>query len=41
MTDPSDIIFDDLGLRLLCYRIEFSCLYIPQLVYLLSTLWLW
>jgi len=30
MTDPLNIIFDDFGIRLLGYRIEFSGLYIPQ-----------
>ena len=30
MTDPLDIIFDDFGILLLGYMIEFNCLYIPQ-----------
>jgi len=30
MTDPLNIIFDDFGISLLGYRMEFSCLYIPQ-----------
>ena len=29
-TDPFNIIFDDFGIWLLGYRMEFSCLYIPQ-----------
>ena len=34
------IMFDDFGIRLLGYRIEFSCLYIPQGHYFMSTFWL-
>ena len=30
MTHPLNIIFDDFSTRLLGYRIEFSCLYLPQ-----------
>jgi len=30
MTALLNIIFDDLGIRLLVFRFEFSCLYIPQ-----------
>jgi len=30
-------IFDEFGICLLCYRIEFSCLYISQGYYLSST----
>jgi len=30
MTDTLTIIFDDFGICLLSFRIEFSCLYIPQ-----------
>ena len=40
MTDPINIILNDLGISLLGYRIEFSCLYIPQKHYFKSTLWL-
>jgi len=40
MTDPLNIIFDDLGIYLLGYRIEISCLYIPQGHYFMSTFWL-
>ena len=35
-----NIIFDDLGIWLLGYMVEFSCLYIPQRHYFISTLWL-
>jgi len=38
MTDML-IIFDDLGICLLGYRIEFSCLYNPQGHNFISTLW--
>jgi len=41
MTDPLNIILDDFGMWILGYRIEFSCLYVPQGHYLISTLWLW
>ena len=41
MTDPLNIIFDEFGIYLLGYRIEFSCLYIPQGLYSISNLWLW
>jgi len=41
MTDPLNIIFDDFGILLLGYRIEFRCLYIPQGHYFISTLGLW
>ena len=41
MTDLLNIIIDDFGIWLLGYRIKFSCLYIPQGHYLISTLWLW
>ena len=43
MTDPLNIIFDDLRIWLLGYRIEFSCLYtcIPKGLYFISTLWVW
>ena len=41
MTDTLNIIFDDFGICLLGYRIEFSCLYIPQGHYFMSTSWLW
>ena len=37
----STIIFDNFGTWLLGYRFEFSCLYIPQGHYFISTLWLW
>jgi len=40
MTNPLYIIFDDFGLRLIGYMIEFSCLYIPQGFYCMSTSWL-
>ena len=30
MTDSLILFVDDFGTSLLCYRIEFSCLYIPQ-----------
>jgi len=30
MTDPLNIIFDDFDKLLLGYRIDFSCLYVPQ-----------
>jgi len=40
MTDPLNIIFDHLGILLLGYRIKFSCLYVPQGHYYISTLWL-
>ena len=33
MTDTLNIIFDDLDICLLGFRIEFSCLHIPQLLY--------
>ena len=38
MTDPLNIIFDDFCKWLQGYRIEFSCLYIPQEHYFISTL---
>jgi len=41
MTDPLNIIFNKFGLWLQGYRIEFSCLYIPQGHHFISTLWLW
>jgi len=41
MTDPLNTIFAGFGIWLLGYRIEFSCLYIPQGHYFTSTLWLW
>ena len=41
MTNPFNIILDNFGTWLLGYRIEFSCLYIPQEHYFISTLWLW
>ena len=40
-TDPLNIIFDDFDIWLLGFRIKFSCLYIPQEYYFISTLWLW
>ena len=36
-----NIIFDNFGIWLLGYRIEFSCLYIPLGLHFISTLWLW
>jgi len=33
--------FDDFGIWLLKYRIELSCLYIPQRYPFISPLWLW
>ena len=36
---PLNIIFDDFVIWLLGYRIEFSCSYIPQEHYFISTLW--
>ena len=41
MTKPLNIVFGDVGIWLLGYGIEFSCLYIPQGHYFMSTLWLW
>ena len=42
MTDPLNIIFDDFGIRILGWRIKFSCLYNPQGHYLICTFfWLW
>jgi len=41
MTDPFKIIFEHFSIRLPSYRIEFSCLYIPQGHYFICTLWLW
>ena len=41
MTHPLNNIVDDFGEWLLGYRTEFSCLYIPQWHYFISTLWLW
>jgi len=38
MADQLNIIFDDFGIWLQGYRIEFSCLYIPLGHYILSTL---
>ena len=35
-----NISFDNFSIRLLGYRIEFSCLYIPQGHNFISTLWL-
>jgi len=40
MTHPLNIVFDDLGIWLLGCMIEFSCLYIPQRHYFISSLWL-
>ena len=40
MTDPLNIILDNFCTLLLGYRIEFSCLYIPQGHYFINTLWL-
>jgi len=40
MTDPLNIIFDSFGIWLLGYRIEFSCLNIPQAHYFIRSLWL-
>jgi len=40
MTDPLNIMFDDFGIYLLNYKIEFSCLYIPQGHAFISTMWL-
>ena len=37
MTDPLNIMFDDFGIWLLGYRIELSCLFIPQGHYFIST----
>jgi len=39
MTDPLNLIFDESSLRLLGYRIEFSCLYIAQRQYFM-VMWL-
>jgi len=41
MTNPLNIIFDDFSICLLGYRTEFSCLYIQQGHYFISTVWLW
>jgi len=41
MTHLLNIIFPYLGIRLLGYSIEFSCLYIPPGHYFTSTLLLW
>ena len=41
MAPPLYISFDKFGIWLLGYRIEFSCLYIPQWHSFISTLWLW
>ena len=40
MTDTLNIIFDDFGIWLPGYEIEFSCLYFTQGHYFLSTVWL-
>ena len=40
-THPLSIIFDGFGIWLLGYRIQLSCLYIPQWHNCISTLWLW
>ena len=39
-TNPLNIIFDDFNIRLLGYRTEFSCLYLPQGYTFISTVWL-
>jgi len=36
MTDPSNIMFDDFGIWLLGYMVEFSCLYITQCHYVFA-----
>ena len=41
MTNPLNIIFYNFGIWLLGYMIEFSCLYLPQVHYFISTLWVW
>ena len=41
MTDMFNIIFDTFCIWLQGYMIEFSCLYLPQGLYFISTLWLW
>ena len=38
---PLNIIFVDFGIWWLGCRIEYSCLYIPQGHFFISTLWLW
>ena len=37
MTDPLNSVVDGLGILLVGYRIEFSCLYIPQGHYVISS----
>mgnify|MGYP006890319217 CR=1 FL=1 len=39
-TDLLNIIFDDFSIWLLGYRIEFSCLYLPQGHTFISIVWL-
>ena len=39
-TNPLNIIFDDFGIWLLGYRTQFSCLYLPQWLNFVSTVWL-
>jgi len=41
MTDPLNISFDDFTTWWQGYRIEFSCLYIPQGHHFINSLWLW
>ena len=40
MTNPLNNYLDDICIGLLGYNIEFSCLYLPQGLYCISTLWL-
>ena len=40
MTHPLNITFDNFAKYLLGYMIKFSCLYIPQGHYFISTVWL-
>jgi len=40
-THPLNINFDDLGIWLPGYRIEFNCLYLQHGHYFICTLWLW
>jgi len=41
MTHPLNIIFDAYWIWLLCYKIEFSCLYTLQRQNFIRTVWLW
>jgi len=37
MTDPLNITFDDFGIRILCYMVEFSCKYVSYVVAMMYT----